>query len=113
MNIRAPGGITKPVLKAVANEFLPSEIINRRKIGLALPLKKWLQDENGLGRYLDLLSQPDSKLAQYSNIRKLNKAITAFRAGKEALSIPFEHLINMELWLRSVDSTDYKELRNV
>ena len=113
VNIRAPGGVTKPVLKAVANEFLPSEIINRRKIGLALPLKRWLRDENGLGRYLDLLSQPDSKLAQYSNTRKLNKAITSFRSGKESLSIPLEHLINMELWLRSVDSTDSKKLRNV
>ena len=113
VNIRAPGDVTKPILKAVANEFLPSEIINRRKIGLALPLKRWLRDENGLGRYLDLLSQPNSKLAQYSNTRELNKAIAAFRSGKETLSIPFEHLINMELWLRSVDNTESKKLGNV
>ena len=104
--IRAPGGVTKPILKTVAEEFLPTEIINRRKIGLALPLKKWVQDENGLGRYLELLTQPDGKLLQYSDSTKLKKAINNFRSGKKTLPIPFEHLINLELWLRSLDDND-------
>lgn len=103
VQIRAPGGVTKPILKTVAEEFLPTEIINRRKIGLALPLKKWVQDENGLGRYLELLTQSDGKLLQYSDTTKLKKTINNFRSGQETLPIPFEHLINLELWLRSLD----------
>jgi asparagine synthase (glutamine-hydrolysing) len=100
--LRAPGGETKPILKSVAEEFLPHELIHRRKVGLALPLDEWLSDPKGLGRYLDLLVQPDSRLAEFADSRKLGEIVERFRTGARDRMPPMAHLVNLELWLRSL-----------
>ena len=100
--LRAPGGETKPILKSVAEEFLPHELIHRRKVGLALPLDEWLSDPNGLGRYLDLLVQPDSRLSEFADSGKLRKTVELFRSGVRDRMPPMAHLVNLELWLRSL-----------
>ena len=100
--LRAPGGKTKPILKSVAEEFLPHELIHRRKVGLALPLDEWLSDPKGLGRYLDFLVQPDSRLAEFADSKKLREIVERFRSGARDRMPPMAHLVNLELWLRSL-----------
>lgn len=101
--IRAPGGETKPLLKRIAEKFLPRELIYRRKVGLVVPLMDWLADERGLGRYLGLLTEPNARLAAYAEKGRLCAAVEAFRAGKRAALPPLDHLVNLELWLRGLD----------
>ncbi len=101
-DVRAPGGETKLLLKRIAETYLPRELIYRRKIGLALPLDEWLADTASLGRYLELLTEPGARLATYTQPRRLREAVEAFRAGKRTDLPPLAHLINMELWLRSL-----------
>ena len=98
--LRAPGGETKPLLKAIAEAHLPDEIIHRRKIGLNLPLNDWTADPNALGRYLDLLTEPGARLAAYADRKRLLGAVDAFRQGRRLGLPPLPHLINLELWLR-------------
>ncbi|MBO21210.1 MAG: asparagine synthase (glutamine-hydrolyzing) [Rhodospirillaceae bacterium] len=100
--LRAPGGATKPILKSVAEEFLPHDLIHRRKVGLTLPLDKWLSNPDGLGRYVDLLAQPDSQLAAFTSPGALRNVVERFRAGKLQGMPPMAHLVNLELWLRSL-----------
>lgn len=100
--LRAPGGDTKPILKSVAEEFLPHDLIHRRKVGLALPLNEWLADSGGLGRYLDLLTQPDSRLAAYTDPVKLRHVVDRFRRGDHNRLPPLAHLVNLEVWLRNL-----------
>jgi len=102
LSLRAPGGETKPILKEIAETLLPNQIIYRRKVGLALPLEEWVQDANGLGRYIELLTQPDCKLATYTEPRRLHSAVRAFRKCPKTSPVPMPHLINLELWLRSI-----------
>jgi asparagine synthase (glutamine-hydrolysing) len=101
-SVRAPGGETKPLLKRVAEDFLPRDVIYRRKVGLALPLDDWLADESGLGRYLELLTEPGARLAEFAPSARLRAAVEAFRSGQRAGLPPMAHLVNMELWLRSI-----------
>ncbi len=101
--IRAPGGETKPLLKRIAERFLPSELIHRRKVGLVVPLTDWLADDRALGRYLSLLTEPDARLAAYADKPRLRAAVEAFRSGKRAALPPLDHLVNLELWLRDLD----------
>jgi asparagine synthase (glutamine-hydrolysing) len=103
-DLRAPGGETKPILKTVAEEFLPHDLIHRRKVGLALPLDKWLSDPDGLGRYLDLLTQPDSRLGEFTDPERLRNVVARFRSGARDRMPPMAHLVNLELWLRSLPS---------
>ena len=101
-SLRAPGGVTKPILKKLAEEFLPYDLIHRRKVGLALPLDDWLSDPNGLGRYIELIVQPDSRLAAFTDLRSLRDVVDRFRAGTRHRMPPMAHLVNLELWLRSL-----------
>lgn len=101
-SLRAPGGETKPLLKAIAAKYLPREIVYRRKVGLGLPLEEWAADPNGLGRYLEYLTGPDSRLAAFAEKKRLTGAVDAFRKGRRAGQPPMAHLINLELWLRSL-----------
>jgi asparagine synthase (glutamine-hydrolysing) len=99
--IRAPGGDTKPLLKSIAKAFLPHDLINRRKNGLRLPIREWLRKPAGLGRFLDTLTDSDSRLAAFAEKSVLNRAIEDFRKG-QPVALPIEQLVNIELWLRSV-----------
>ena len=101
-HIRIPGGDTKPLLKRIAERYLPAEVIHRRKVGLTLPLNKWLSDPTGLGRYLELLEASDCRLATYGSRGELRRVVEKFRAGHwDGLpSLPV--LVNVELWLRSL-----------
>ena len=102
-HLRVPGGDTKPLLKEIARKWLPTKVVDRRKVGLTLPLEEWLRDENALGQYLPLLTDANSQLATYGDKKKLRKLVDDFRNGfSEPGMPPLSHLVNMELWLRDI-----------
>ena len=101
-SVRAPGGDTKPVLKRIAERYLPHELVHRKKVGLTIPTHEWLADDKALGRYLPLLTDGDSRLGQWTDPKKLRNMVAAFRAGQRHALPPFEHMIGVELWLRSI-----------
>ena len=103
---RAPGGRTKPILRTLAERFLPRELIDRRKVGLVLPLDDWLADPVGLGRYLDLLTEPQCRLAAFGDAGGIRKAVDDFRRGRRHGLPPLDLLVNIELWLRTLSSAD-------
>lgn len=101
-SVRAPGGDTKPVLKRIAERYLPHDLVRRKKVGLTIPTHEWLADDKALGRYLPLLTDADSRLAQWTDTKTLRNAVDAFRRGQRHALPPFEHMIGVELWLRSI-----------
>ena len=101
-DIRAPGGITKPLLKKIADKLLPAELVHRRKVGLRLPYEDWIADDGALGRYLPLLTEPSCRLAQYSAPGALSDAVESFRRGQRVGIPSLFGLINVELWLRGL-----------
>ncbi|MDH3582540.1 MAG: asparagine synthase C-terminal domain-containing protein, partial [Hyphomicrobiales bacterium] len=101
-SLRAPGGKTKPLLKEIAARYLPRNVVYRRKVGLGLPLDDWAADEKGLGRYLEYLTDPNSQLSQFAERERLTAAVEAFRKGERIAQPPIAHLVNLELWLRSL-----------
>ena len=100
--VRTPGGFTKPVLKRIAEPYLPHDLIYRRKVGLLLPYDDWLRDEAAGGRFLDLLTAPDGRLGHYAQPGALARVVAAFRAGRRAGLPSVMRLVNVELWLRSL-----------
>ncbi|MGB8274422.1 MAG: asparagine synthase (glutamine-hydrolyzing) [Alphaproteobacteria bacterium] len=102
--IRAPGGVAKPLLKRVAESDLDFELVHRRKIGLWLPYDEWLSDPKGLGRYLDPLAAPDSRLAAYAGPGALARLVSMFRAGRRQGLPSLWSLVNVEMWLRSLSA---------
>jgi len=100
--IRVPGGVTKPLLKKIGERYLPHDLLYRRKIGLTLPFASWLADKDGMGRYLDDLIAPDSRLAGYTERRWLKDVVDRFRRGERARVLNLVRLVNVEAWLRTL-----------
>jgi len=102
--IRVPGGETKPLLKAIARKWLPRDVVDRRKVGLTLPIADWLRDEDGLGRYVSFLAEPGCRLAAYAAPQALPRLVETFRAEPASVDAALlTHLVNVELWLRTLD----------
>ncbi len=101
-SIMSPGNKTKPLLKKIGEKYLSKKLLYRRKNGLLLPYREWLCDENGLGRYLDYLMQPDCRLKAYGKQNEIENIVKKVR--KKIIDNETRHimrLINIELWLRS------------
>ena len=107
-NVLLAGGETKPLLKKVAEKYLPETVIYRRKVGLTLPYEEWLRNDKFLGRYISLLRDKDCRLAQYSSTSMMNNILDRFLSGKKQGVPDIAKLINVELWLRSLDN--YKKI---
>ena len=107
--LRAPGGVTKPLLKRIAERFLDRDVIYRRKVGLLLPYDDWLSDAKGLGRYLDCLAEPDARLGGYAKRATLADAVDRFRKGERHGLPSMWLLVNVELWLRSLTAISESE----
>jgi len=93
-------GMRKAVLKQCANNYLPSELIYRRKNGLRLPLYEWYRDKNNVGQYLELLLDNTARQRGIYNMAFLEKAITDFIAGSNRYAKAIVMLVNLELWHR-------------
>lgn len=100
--LRAPGGETKPLLKKIAARYLDAKAVYRRKIGLWLPYDDWVAQPDALGRYVDLLTEPNGRVRAYADMPALKSAIAQFRAGERRGIPSIWFLINVELWLRSL-----------
>ena len=50
-SLKLPGRVTKPLLRSLAERYLPGELINAPKRGFEIPLERWMKaDLNGLLR---------------------------------------------------------------
>lgn len=96
---RISDGETKAVLKAVAEQFLPKEVIYRPKVGFGQPIALWLRNEKGLGKYLSFFTNPkyERDFLDYPEIKKVIEEHVSGRADNSAL---LWILINLELWMR-------------
>ena len=103
--IRIHDGDTKPVLKAMARKWLPPEVVDRRKVGLNLPIRVWLGDEKGFGRYLEMLGESNTRIGAYADIKAIRGLVDRFRADETRPTFQvLAQCINIELWLRSLDA---------
>ena len=53
-----------------------------------------------MGRYLDLVADPNSELSRYGDRRQLADLVARFHRGDGDIARMLVHLINLELWLR-------------
>jgi asparagine synthase (glutamine-hydrolysing) len=94
------GGTGKYVLKQSVREYLPHEILHRRKMGFGIPIKHWFRE--GLeGLAEDMLLGGSSRSASFLNRRAVSDLLQAQRYGMRDLSRRLWSLIMLERWCRS------------
>ncbi len=90
----------KPLVKVVAERYLPGEIVHRRKSGFGVPIADWLRDPKGLGRYLALLRTPVFRERGLWNHHVVEAVMNEHTSGAADHSELLWEILNMELWCR-------------
>lgn len=101
---------TKKIIKEVAAQFFPKELVYRAKIGFGLPISSWLKNSNGLGKYLIFFSGQMAKRL-FLDYNYINKVIAEHKSGEKDHGQLLWILISLEIWLQIfIDSKDYKTI---
>ncbi len=90
-------GTRKYILKQVAEEFLPPEIVWRKKVGFGAPVGAWLKGQVR-EMMLDLLSEETLKRRGYFHPIAVRRLIDDHLKGMEYNANQLWQLITLELW---------------
>ena len=91
---------TKYILKKVAGSFLPQNIIKRKKSGFGVPLKNWLNDPSGLGKYTNMLCD-EIGINRFIKKGKMEEILRDHRAGRQDYSEFLWTAINFMIWMKT------------
>jgi asparagine synthase (glutamine-hydrolysing) len=91
---------TKTIFKTVASQFLPPEIINRRKSGFGVPLGQWFRESKGLGE-LAMDSVADIKDGDVIDKKFMEKTLLAHKQGEDDHSELLWSFISFALWRKA------------
>lgn len=111
-SMRVQNGITKVVLKKLAERYLPHQQIYRNKVGFSVPLNKWLHNPKHLGRYVEILSEPRTLNREFYRKEGIKNLLDDFYHAKDTFCYSIAGrvwiLLNFELWVRTFieDKTD-------
>ena len=90
-------GTSKYLLKKAFNDLLPSEVINRKKMGFAAPVSQWLKGEFGSLAYEVVMN---SKIHEHGYFNKdyIADRFVQHRAGQDDHSLHLWTIFNLVSW---------------
>lgn len=95
----SPAGVTKAVIKRLAEDHMPREQIYRKKLGLSTPLNEWMANPARLGRHLDLLRpHPFLRMEGIHALLRAHRAEPDTRIHSKTGRLWL--LLNLEVWHR-------------
>jgi asparagine synthase (glutamine-hydrolysing) len=111
--LKVRGRRLKYLFKKVAKDFLPPELLSRRKQGFAFPLGYWMQ--GGLAKLLETLFRK-SRLSDegYFHQSYMMELLEQHRKGAADHNYRLWILLNLELWWRTyIDRSSVEELEEM
>jgi len=97
--LKLKGKISKYILKEKLKDFLPEEILKRKKMGFGVPIGKWFRDK--LSDYLkEILLSESFKKCDLFNFNEVKKLIDEHTEGDIDHSSRLFLLLVFELWRR-------------
>jgi asparagine synthase (glutamine-hydrolysing) len=89
----------KHILKAILREYLPGEVIDRKKMGFSPPIKYWFRDNPDL--LYEIFSKEDFVSADLFELGRIHKAIDRFQTSEINISEQLWLIMVLELWRRT------------
>ena len=97
--------VNKWIVKKASEQWLPDEIVYRKKFGFDVPLDQWLKNRKALGGYLDVLTDDTYRSRGYFDPRVVESLIKEHVSGASDHTELLWSLLNLELWWRQfIDS---------
>jgi asparagine synthase (glutamine-hydrolysing) len=109
MKIR--GKDKKRVLKLAVRDWLPKEVLNRKKMGFGVPIDSWLRGELNQMAH-DLLLDQTARTREILAPRRVEQLLQSHESGIDR-GRQLWPLLCLELWFREIhDSTAWSPLRS-
>lgn len=100
-SVKVRRGTTKWVLKEVARRYLPSDIVDRRKVGFRVPLDTWFRSDLRDSMW-DRLTGSDSFVASTLDRAAVVDLLTRHESGRSAEESRIWTLMSLEVWHETV-----------
>lgn len=99
-HLKLKGLKRKYILKKAAEQFLPHDVVWRKKAGFGAPIRSWLR---GALRPMveDLLSEGTVKRRGLFRPEEVRRIIDLNLSGREDYNLQVFQLLNLELWMRT------------
>lgn len=90
-------GIKKYILKEIVYQYIPRELMDRPKMGFAIPFEKWMM-EDLRSRLEDFLS--DERIARQGifHVEEIRNIRSQFLNGKKELGLKVWYLLMFQMW---------------
>jgi asparagine synthase (glutamine-hydrolysing) len=95
------GSNRKILLRRLAGKYLPSELINRPKMGFAVPLQDWLGHDHA-NQANEILVNPSAKTHDLLNQSAVRILLASHQKHNEAAGAQIWGLLVLEFWLKEV-----------
>ena len=100
-SVKVRRGVTKWVVKEVARQYLPDEVVDRAKIGFRVPLDAWFRNSlRDMAR--DLLTGPDSFVGERLDRSAVRSLLAKHEAGDRNEEARIWTLLSLEVWHREL-----------
>lgn len=90
-------GIKKYLLKEIVHQYVPKSIMDRPKMGFAIPIEKWLATDLKQ-KVLHYLNNDTITKQGIFNAKKIESLVNDFYKGKKELAILIWHLFMFQMW---------------
>lgn len=95
-NLKLNGSTTKHILKELARDYLPNEIIDRPKHGFGVPVGAWLRNDSQ--RLREILLSPNAHLRGLLDINGVKTLVEEHVSGQRDHARRLWALLTLELW---------------
>jgi len=98
-SLKLAGTETKHLLKRVARDLIPSEILDRPKQGFGIPIEQWINNQLR-DQIRETLREPRTRQRGYVNSNYVDLILDEHHKGRRDHSFPLWSLLILELWHR-------------
>lgn len=92
-------GTKKHILKEIVHQYIPKEMMDRPKMGFAIPISKWLKEDLSalLEEHLNKTSIEKYGLLQYKEVEKM---LNLFKRGKLEFTVKLWYILMLQMWCK-------------
>ncbi|MES2761306.1 MAG: asparagine synthase (glutamine-hydrolyzing) [Bacteroidota bacterium] len=96
-NYKYNNGVKKYILKEIVHQYIPKELMDRPKMGFAIPIENWLTIDlkDKVFYYLDSKRIKDQGVFDVKTIEKLK---SDFYSGKKEYALKIWYLLMFQMW---------------
>jgi asparagine synthase (glutamine-hydrolysing) len=96
------GAIGKLPLRDLAYNYLPASVIDRPKVGFAVPFHRWLRESSRLKSLVQVLCEPANHISAYMDRKTIRRTVSEFFEGKAQNDQMIWILLALEIWMGEV-----------